>query len=151
MERAMLAETVALIRTAPGMEDSMTHLTRRVASLAARFLLGGSTAEAEADLANRVTAMAERGHLTVDRVVPVADSLRRAGGAVQRVVVQASLTGDLPELLRLLDSLGRGATLLTPASIRLSAGDPSAPVASPEAIKADLTITGWFFVGDTAR
>jgi hypothetical protein len=133
------------------MEDSLTHLTRRVASLAPRFLQGESSAEAQADLANRVTLLAERGNISVDRIVPVADSTYRVAGALGRVTVQASLTGDFSELLALLDVLGRSVTLLTPAAIRLSAVDPAAPRASPEAIKAELTVTGWFFVKEAVQ
>ena len=131
----MLAATMALISAAPGLEDSLTHLTRRVASLAPRFLTGESNAEAQADLANRVTVLAERGHLTVDRIAPMGDSLSRA-----------SLSGDLAELIDLLDTMGKEVAVLTPAALRLTAVDPAAPATTAEVIRADVTVTGWFFV-----
>jgi|SRR5882672_572887 len=149
-ERAALAETRALITAAPGLEDSLTHLTRRVASLASRFLQGESSAAAQADLANRVTVLAERSHLTVDRIVPVADSLVRSDGALHRVTVQASLSGDLAELIDLLDTMGKEVAVLTPAAVRLTAADPAAPVTQAEVIRADLTVTGWYFVPGSA-
>ncbi len=145
-ERALLLETKALISAAPSLEDSLTHLTRRVASLAPRFLKGESGAEAQSDLADRVSVLAERGHLTVDRIVPEGDSLSRAGGALRRVTVQATLTGDLAELIDLLDTMEHEAALITPVALRLAAADPAAPMTIPEVIRADVTVTGWYFV-----
>lgn len=149
-ERALLAETRALIATAPLLEDSVAHLTHRIATLAPRLLHGEAAAEAEADLATRVSLTAERQHLTVERVVPVPDSVQRAEGTLRRASVQATLVGDAREILALLDTLRRDQVILTPAAIRLAATNPEAPGTVPEAIRADLTVTGWYLIPEKA-
>lgn len=150
-ERTLLMETRALIAAAPLMEDSVKHLTHRIATLAPRLLQGEAAAEAEADLATRVSLSAERLHLTVERVVPVRDSVQRADGTLRRVTVQASLIGDAREILSLLDTLARDPAVLTPAALRLSATNPEAPGTGPEAIHAELTVTGWYLIAEKAQ
>jgi len=145
-QRALLAETRELIAAAPLLEDSVKHLTHRIATLAPRLLHGEAAAEAEADLATRVSLSAERQHLTVERVVPVPDSVQRADGTLRRVTVQASLVGDAGEILALLDSLGRDPVVLSPAALRLAATNADAPGAVPEAIRAEVTVTGWYLL-----
>lgn len=143
-ERVLLAETEALVRQAPRLNDSVAVLTRRVSELAPSVLRGTSRAEAEGDLASRVTLSAERMGLTLGRVVPIPDSVASAGGMLHRVTVQASLTGDLVEVLRLMDTLASGQPTLTPAGIRVIGREPGAPVSAPEALETELTVTGWY-------
>jgi hypothetical protein len=66
---------------------------------------------------------------------------------LHRVTVQAALTGDLAEVLRLMDTLANGQPTLTPAAIRVVAREPGAPASSPEALETQLTVTGWYMTG----
>lgn len=143
-ERLLLAETEGLITSAPGMEDSMKALTHRVAGLAPAVLKGQTRTEAEADLAAHLQVTAEHQHLTVTRVTPLPDSVRRADGTLHRVSVEASLTGDLAEVLALLDTLSRDQVVLTATALRLAAVDPGAPPSATEALATELTVTGWY-------
>ncbi len=149
-ERLLLAETEALVREAPRLNDSVAALTHRVAELAPAVLRGTGRAEAEGDLAARVTLSAEHARLSVGRVVPIPDSVVSAGGMLHRVTVQAALTGDLGEMLRLLETRASGQPTLTPVSIRVLAREPGAPVSDPEALEVELTVTGWYMTGGVA-
>jgi hypothetical protein len=150
-QRALLLDTQSIVAAAPLMEDSVRHLTHRIATLAPLLLQGQAGAEAEADLATRVSLSAERQHLTVERVVPLPDTVMRAGGTLRRVTVQASLIGDTRELLALIDTLRRDPAVLTPASLRLATTNPDTPGGAPEAIHADLSVTGWYLIEEKAK
>ena len=145
-ERELLEETEHLIRESPQVEDSMVVLTRKVADLAPSLLHGESGPEAVADLGMRLSLAAERERLTVGKVTTLADSMSRADGTLRRVTVLATFTGDVSELLHLMDSLAGGEPTLTPVAFRVVAAEPGAPVAAPEALAMELTVTGWFLV-----
>ncbi|MEO8032744.1 MAG: GspMb/PilO family protein, partial [Gemmatimonadota bacterium] len=129
-----------------GMEDSMKALTRRVAGLAPAVLKGQTRTEAEADLAAHLQVTAEHQHLSVTRVTPMPDSVVRADGTLHRVSLEASLTGDLHEILALVDTLSRDRVVITPTAIRITAADPGAVQSAPEALTTELTVTGWYLV-----
>jgi len=145
-EERLLVETRQLVLSAPTLEDSVAHLTRRIEALAPRLLTGTTGPDAAAALAARVSVPAERLRLTVERVEPVADSLTRADGTLRRATVRVSVVGDLAELLALLDTLGRGDPLLIPAGVQLAATNAPAPADSAEVVRMELTVSGWYLV-----
>ncbi len=106
-ERADLAQAGAL-------GDSAAQLTRALAGLAPKLLVGDTRAEAGADFASRLSLVAARHQVKIERVDQLADSA--AAGRLRRTGVRIALESDVRyrrtaagALERRCGAVGRGA------------------------------------------
>ncbi len=134
-ERADLAQAGAL-------GDSAAQLTRALAGLAPKLLVGDTRAEAGADFASRLSLVAARHQVKIERVDQLADSA--AAGRLRRTGVRIALESDVRGIAGLLQALSSGDAALSVEALRLVAPDPGGAAAGPETLKAELSVTGWY-------
>ncbi len=147
------ARLVALARadlaTASQFGDSAARLSRALAQLAPKILSGNTAAEALADLSGRVNLAASEHRAKLDRVDPVADSAR--GGRLRRATLRASFACDVRGLVSMLQALELGKAALTVKDLRITAIDPGSLDKSPEVLRVEVTVSGWFLASREAE
>ncbi len=138
-ELAALREQV---EAGPALLEEGTRVRDSLGQLAPRILAGRSRAEAVDDLTERLSLAAARHRVRLDAAVPAGDSAR--AGALQRVTVEARLTGDLRGMVETLETLAEDRVPLRIAQYRVIGADPATPPDQPEVLQAELTVRGWF-------
>ena len=142
---AVLARTRADLADASILRDSAVDLGRALIGLAPKILSGKTAAEAVADLSGRVNLAASEHWARLERVDPVADLT--AAGRLRRVVLRATLECDVRGLIGVLQALEFGKAALGVRELRVTAVDVGSADKSPEVLKVDMMITGWFLPG----
>jgi hypothetical protein len=142
-ERAvLLVRARAELAGVGALEDSGMHVIRALRTIGPKLLNGNTPAEAGADLAGRLTLVASRHNLKLERMNPSADSA--GAGRLRRVGVRVELESDIRGLSALLQTLADGDATLRVEELRLVAVDPSRGDALPEALKTEITLSGWY-------
>jgi hypothetical protein len=142
---ALLARTRADLADASTLRDSAVEVGRALVGLAPRILSGKTVAEAVADLSGRVNLAASEHQAKLERVDPVADST--AAGRLRRVALRAAFECDVRGLIGVLQALEFGKTALGVRELRVTAVDVGSADKSPEVLKVEMMVTGWFLTG----
>jgi hypothetical protein len=141
---ALVAHARADLETTPMLRDSAAALASAVVALAPELLSGSSAAEAMADLSGRMNLAASSSAAKLERVEPLPDSGR--AGRLRRVRLRATIEADIRGLVGVLRAVERAKAALAVTEMRIVAVDPSASDRVPEALRAELTVAGWFLV-----
>jgi hypothetical protein len=145
---ALLARAHADLAEASGLRDSAVELGHALVGLAPKILSGNSLAEAVADLSGRVNLAASRNQAKLERVDPLTDST--VSGRLHRVALRAAFECDIRGLVGVLQALTFGKAALTVRELRVTAVDASSADRSPEVLRVDMTVAGWFLEGRDA-
>jgi len=139
---ARLARARVDLAEASGLRDSAVALGQALVGLAPKILSGNSPAEAVADLSGRVNLAASRNEAKLERVDPLTDSA--VAGRLHRVALRAAFECDIRGLVRMLQALTFGKAALTVRELRVTTVDASSADRSPEVLRVDMTVAGWF-------
>jgi hypothetical protein len=142
---ALLVRTRADLAAAVLLRDSAEQLSRALVELAPRILSGNSAAEAMADLSGRINLAATNHHAKLERVDPVADS--GLAGKLRRATLRVAFECDVRGLVGILEALEFGKAALVVRELRVIPVDPGSPDRTPERLRIELVVTGWF-LGD---
>lgn len=140
-DRATLAQLQADLDGMDALADTTRQLQARLLALAPALLTGRSAAEAQGDLAGRLTLATDRAGVRLTSTEPVADSLR--AGDVARVAVRLRLEGDARGLAATLGALARDPGALSFDALRIVALDPASGDAVAERLRVELVVRGW--------
>ncbi len=138
----LLGHAHAELAQAGALGDSGGQLTRALAGLASKLLVGGTRAEAGADLATRLSLVAARHQVKLERVDQLADSA--AAGRLRRIAVRVALESDIRGISGLLQALASGDVALPVEALRIVAPDPGGAAAGAEVLKGEVTVAGWY-------
>src|SRR5207249_1409474 len=130
------------------LSDSAVALGQGLVGLAPRILGGNTIAEEVTDLSGQVNLMASGHQAKLERVDPVADSA--VAGRLHRVTLRAAFDCDVRGLSRILQALEFGKVALSLQDIRITAVDVASLDQSPEVVRIEMTVTGWFLGGPDA-
>ena len=139
---SLLARTRGELAEAGALGDSAAALTRALAGLAPKLVGGETSADAAADLAGRVTALAAQHHVRVDRVDPL--PAVGAAGRLRPVGVRVGIEGDLRGVAGLLQGLANGPTAVALDALHLMARDPGGAGQGPEVLQGDVSVRAWY-------
>jgi len=139
---ALLARARADLTGAALLRDSSVALGRALVDLAPRILSGKTTAEAVSDLSGSVNLAVSAHRARLERVDPVADSSR--AGMLHRVTLRAAFECDVLGLSGVLQALEFGKVALSVRELRVTALDAGVLDKTPEVLRVEMTITGWF-------
>jgi len=142
---ALLARARADLADAATLRDSAAQLGQALIGLAPRILSGNSAAEAVADLSGRVNLAASGHQAKLERVDPVPDTLTR--GRLRRATVRAAFECDVRGLVGVLEAIEFGKVALAVRELRVAALDAGSPEKSPELLRVELTVAGWYLEG----
>ena len=84
----------------------------------------------------------------LERVDPVADS--GVAGRLHRATLRAAFECDIRGLVGILQTLAFGRAALAVRELRVTAVDAGSADKSPEVLRVELTVTGWYLVGRDA-
>ncbi len=142
-ERAgLLARARADLASAVELRDSAAQIGQALIGLSPRILSGNSTAEALADLSGRLN-LAVTGHQAkLERIDPVTDST--VAGRLHRTTIRAAFECDVRGLAGILDALEFDKVALSLRELRVTAVDAGSALTTPEVLKVELTVAGWF-------
>ena len=140
----LLARARTDLAEASLLRDSAAALSQALVRLAPKLLSGSSAAEATADLSGRLNLAASRSAAKLERVDQVPDSAM--AGRLHHVRLRATLESDIRGCLGVLRALEREEAALTVSELRIAAVDPSSSNQSPELLRVEVTIGGWFIV-----
>jgi len=138
----LLGHARAELAQAGALSDSAARITRALAGLAPKLLVGSTRAEAGADFAGRLSLLAARHQVKLERVDQLADSA--AAGRLRRIAVRVTLESDIRGIFGLLQALASGDAPLSVEALRIVAPDPGGTGAGPETLKGELSLTGWY-------
>jgi len=139
---ALLARARIDLADAALLRDSATQLGQALIGLAPKILSGNSIAEAVSDLSGRVNLAASGHQVKLERVEPVADST--VAGRLHRVALRASFECDVRGLAGILQALGYGKAALSVRELRVTAVDAGSGDKTPELLRVEMTVAGWF-------
>jgi hypothetical protein len=95
-----------------------------------------------------VNLAASRNQAKLERVDPLTDST--VSGRLHRVALRAAFECDIRGLVGVLQALTFGKAALTVRELRVTAVDASSADKSPEVLRVDMTVAGWFLEGRDA-
>jgi hypothetical protein len=124
------------------LRDSAARITQALVGLAPKLLSGTSPAEGGADLSAQLNLAAVRHQAKVEQVDLLADSLQ--AGRLGRARVHAVLETDIRGLVGFLQAIAAGDAALAVRELRIVAPDPGSPERSPEILKVEVTVEGWY-------
>ncbi len=139
---ALLARARADLAEGSGLRDSAVHLGHALVGLAPKILSGNSVAEAVADLSGRVNLATSRNQAKLERVDPQTDST--VAGRLHRVALRAAFECDIRGLVGMLQALTFGKATLAVRELRVTAVDAGSADKSPEVLRVEMTVAGWF-------
>ncbi len=145
---ALLARARADLAGAGELRDSAVQLGQALVGLAPRILSGSSAAEAIADLSGRVNLAASSHQAKVERVDAVPDSVIR--GRLHRASLRAGFECDVRGLVGVLQALEFGKVPLALQELRVTAVEVGSGDKSAEALRVELTVSGWFLANGEA-
>jgi len=142
-ERAvLLGRARANLAGAADLRDSAAALGRALVGLAPKILSGGTATEAIADLSGRVNLVVSGHQAKLERADPVPDSAR--AGRLRRATVRAAFESDIRGLAGVLQALEFGKAALAVRELHVVALDPGSPDRSPEVLRVELMVAGWY-------
>jgi len=141
-QAALLARARADVAGTSLLRDSAAAVTQALVALAPKILSGNMLSEAVADLSDRVSLAASRSQAKVERVDPVTDSV--TVGRLRRATLRVALECDVRGLRGVLQALEDGKTVLSVSELRVTAADVASSDMSPEVLRVEFTIFGWF-------
>jgi len=139
---ALLARARADLADASTLRDSAVQLGQALVGLAPKILTGNTVADAVADLSGRVNLAGSGHQAKLERVDPVPDST--VAGRLHRVTLHAAFECDVRGLVGVLQTLAFGKAALAVREVRVTAVDIASPEKSPEVLRFELTVSGWF-------
>jgi hypothetical protein len=128
----LLGRELRIVRSARQLAAMRPEVQRRLADAQRRFIYATSDASARATLVGVVDERARASDVDVTAVDATADSTN--AGALRRVSVRLSGTGDMEGILTLIGKLEAGTPFLTVSQIEIETSGPSAepaPATSP--------------------
>ena len=143
-QAVLLARARVDLDDATLLRDSAAELSRALVGLAPRILSGSSAAEAIADLSGRVNLAGSTHQAKLERVDPLPDSA--LAGRLHRVALRIAFECDVRGLVGVLQELEFGKAALAVRELRVTAVDAASPDKSPEVLRVNLTVTGWFLI-----
>jgi hypothetical protein len=139
--RAEAAGADAAVRSLPALRDSAAARSERLVDLAPAIVAGESVASAGASLASLVSGAAAKAGVQLGAVqLSQPDSAART--VFTRLRVRTDATGDLPSLLRFLQALEGGPTLLAVREWSISQPNAGGPADRPEQLRLELSVEG---------
>lgn len=141
-QSALLARARADLADASALRDSAVQLGQALVGLAPKILSGNTVADAVADLSGRVNLAASGHQAKLERVDPVPDST--VAGRLHRVTLRTAFECDVRGLVGVLQTLAFGRAALVVRDLRVTTVDIASPEKSPEVLRVELTVTGWF-------
>jgi hypothetical protein len=130
----------------PGLEDSARAVRAALVGIAPALLEGGTPAGAAGALSLRLTAMADRSGVRLERTTALEDSARV--GRLARVRARAEVESDSRGIVALLSGIERDPAALRVVDLKVTALDPLSGDERAELLRAELTLTGWYAAGD---
>ncbi len=140
----LVARARADLADAPLLRDSAGVLTRAVVGLAPKLLSGDTPTEALADLSGRLNLAASRNQAKLGRTDQLADST--AAGRLRHVRVRTAVESDIRGVMGFLRAIELGDAVLSIEDARIVAADPGSGEQTPEILRVEVTVTGWFLV-----
>jgi hypothetical protein len=141
-QSALLARARADLADASALRDSAVQLGQALVGLAPKILSGNTVADAVADLSGRVNLAVSGHQAKLERVDPVPDST--VAGRLHRVTLHAAFECDVRGLIGVLQALAFGKAALAVRDLRVTTVDIASPEKSPEVLRVELTVSGWF-------
>ena len=142
-ERALLvARERREVDGANALGDSAEALTHALSQLGPDLLSGDTRPEAQADLGDRLSLLADPNRVRVERSDQLPDS--EVAGRLRSVRTRMALEGDVRGLTTFLKALADGVPVLVATELRIVAPDPWALSSGAEALKTEVTIAGWY-------
>lgn len=138
----LLAHTRSDLAQTDALSESAAILTHNLTQVAPKVLNGATSADAQADLADRLDFVAARHQVRLMRVDPLPDS--GAAGRLRRVAARMELESDVRGLAAVLQTLATGPLALGVEQLRVVAPDARSVGPGPEVLKTELTVTGWY-------
>lgn len=130
------------VETVDALADSAAAVRSAFVAIAPRVLGGGNAAEALASLSGHLNAVADRSRARLEGAEPIIDST--AAGPLRRVTLRANYESDMRGAAAILSSLDDAPVALLVSSLRIAAQDPASPDASPEILKSQVVVSGWY-------
>lgn len=140
---ATLARAEVVLADRMVVRDSFEHVVAGIMGLAPHLLEGRSPADAQASLSALVSLAASRHAVRVLRVDPLASS-DSASAVFDRVAVHVEVESDVGGMMRLVRALETAEPLLSITSLAISAPNPAPPPNQAEALRGELTVTGYY-------
>jgi hypothetical protein len=138
----LLVEARTSLTQEPRLEDSAATLRTRLDGLATAVLSGRSESEAWGSLSGRLNLAGSHHGAVVREAVLVTDST--AVERLHRVSGRVSLESDLRGLVATLRALEGDSVALEVSALRVVAPDPTSSPRTPELLRVELTVRGWF-------
>lgn len=139
------AQVQSAVRLLPASLDSLQARRARYVALGRAVLDGASTAAAGASLASLVSGAAARAGVQMGSVQVRPDTA--GAGAFMRISVRADATGDLPAIIRMVETLEGGRTLLALRDVSITQSAPGGPAEQAETLRLELTVEGLALAG----
>jgi hypothetical protein len=147
-QAAVLARARADLADAAVLRDSAVELSHALVGLAPKILSGNTAPDAVADLSGRMNLAASGHQVRLERLDPVPDST--VAGQLHRATLRATLECDVRGLVGLLQALASAKTVVAVRELRVTAVDVASPDKTPEVLRAELTVSGWFLINKEA-
>ncbi|HEU4647904.1 MAG TPA: GspMb/PilO family protein [Gemmatimonadales bacterium] len=138
----LLARTQAEIAAGATLVDSVPQLREEMLAMAPHIVAGAGEAEAAEGLAARLGMFAENHHAKLLQATAIPDSVR--AGRLRRVTVRMTMEGDTRGVIGVLRGIERDSVVLSVDEAAVSTMDPFTLGGGPEALRADITVHGWF-------
>jgi hypothetical protein len=132
-----------LARNAGTLARALTRSDEELARHRAAFVAGSTAGAASANLAELVTDAVGATDARLSSIRASADS-DTAPSEVGRVVVHASVTGDLLSLATVLQTLEEGPHVLVVSELSVAATQPTVAQDQPEQLQAELVVDGLY-------
>ncbi len=139
---ALLERDRLQLASSAGLQDSATLIRQRLLAQAPRLVSGGSPAEASDALAGLVTVTIEHANGKLSRTEALPDSA--AAGLLRRVSLLAAFESDVRGMTTVLKELDQAEAIVTVQSLNVMVVDPELPTTSPETLRVELVVSGWY-------
>lgn len=142
--RDQVSQSRRLIEAIPALSAAQASATTGLTALRARALTAASSDEAVAQLASRLTTIAEECGIRMDRTDVAADSVQP--GLLVPIGVRVLVEGDTEGLMTFLAAVESDSIAQRAGQIEISATDPGSDAARPEVLRAEMTIHAWWML-----
>jgi Tfp pilus assembly protein PilO len=132
----VLARRRALVARKPGIAADIEAVDRRIEELSARFLTAATPAVAASELQNIAKEMttAAKTETRTERILPPVER-----GALLEIPIEIAISGDIRQIVDLLDRLERAPKLLRVNELKIRVMN----VAQPKELLATMTLSGF--------
>lgn len=126
--------------------DSAASMKQAIVALAPWLLSGGTAAEAADALNGLISLAADRSSAKLTGITPEEDSA--AAGSLRRVALRAAFDCDVSGLVSVLGFLVDQEIVLVTDRVQVIAAEPGGTAAGQEVLRVELTVRGWYQVGE---